>query len=139
MQMPGCKHGAVLTPGLYCVICEAEARDARRGPYAELRRVLDLALDQAANGKGKERHALEGERFEDQQIVQLGAWMGSNHFELGQAVKKLLESARLKPGPAKREILGAINYAAAAVILLERAERAELAEAALSGPQQSEG
>lgn len=89
-------------------------------PYAELRRVLDLALEQASTGKGKERHAIEGERFEDQQIVQLGVWMGSHHFEVGQACKKLLESTRLKPGAGKREILGAINYAVAAYLLLER-------------------
>jgi len=28
--------------------------------YKSLRRVLNLALEQAANGKGKERHALTG-------------------------------------------------------------------------------
>lgn len=88
--------------------------------YESLARVLQEALDQAAAGKGKERHANEGEAFEDQQIVQLGEWLGSNHFQLGQAAKKLLESARLPPDRARREILGAINYAAAAVIQQDR-------------------
>lgn len=105
------------------------------GAYSELRRVLDLAFEQAASGKGKERHAVEGERFEDQRIVQLGAWMGSHHFEAGQACKKLLESARLKPGAGMREVLGAINYAAAAYLLLEQ----EDARTMLAGPQQGEG
>ncbi len=90
--------------------------------YEQLARVLQEALDQAAAGKGKERHANEGEAFEDQQIVQLGEWLGTNHFQLGQACKKLLEAARLPPDRARREILGAINYAAAAVIQMDRAQ-----------------
>jgi hypothetical protein len=104
--------------------------------YGELRRVLDLALDQAASGKGRERHALAGQPFEEQPIVVIGEWLGSNHFELGQAVKKLRESARLKPGPAKREILGSINYAAAAYLLLEQQEAQE---SVLAGPQAGQG
>jgi hypothetical protein len=84
--------------------------------------VLHRAREQAALGKGLERHATAGEAFEDQQIVQLGAWMGSTHFEVGQACKKSLESTRLPPDRAVRELLGAINYLAAAVILIERKE-----------------
>lgn len=88
--------------------------------YASLRGVLDAALAQASDGKGKERHAAAGERFEDQQIVQLGEWMGSNHFEIGQACKKAIESTRLPADRARAELLGAINYLAAAVLVLER-------------------
>jgi hypothetical protein len=51
--------------------------------------------------------------------------MGSNHFEIGQACKKALESARLSPEKAVAELLGAINYLAAAVILREREHERE--------------
>lgn len=97
--------------------------------YATLRAVLDRAFEQASEGKGKERHAGAAERFEDQQIVQLGEWMGSNHFQIGQACKKALESTRLPPEQARRELLGAINYLAAAVVQIERARGGEVKEA----------
>lgn len=87
--------------------------------YESLRHVLDLAVEQAKSGKGKERHASEGQAFVDQPIVTEGEAMGSNHFQLGQARKKLLESIRLPPDRARAEILGAINYAAAAYLLIK--------------------
>lgn len=85
--------------------------------YASLRRVLDQAYEQASAGKGNERHANPDERFEDQPIIQIGLNLGSNHFEIGQAVKKAIESARLPPDRAVAELLGAINYLAAAVLV----------------------
>lgn len=87
--------------------------------YATLRKVLDDALDQAANGKGKERHASPGQRFEDQEIVAGCRDLGSNHGPLFQVRKKAKESARLPRAAARRELLGAIVYAAAAVIWLD--------------------
>jgi len=77
------------------------------------------AYEQATSGKGKERHSFEGEDFADQQILQFGRWMGSNHWQCGQTSKKALESTRLSPEAAIQELFGAINYAAAAVILLQ--------------------
>lgn len=91
-----------------------------RNGYETLANVLDSALDQAQSGKGHERHAGPGEAFHDQQIVQLGEWMGSTHGEVFQACKKAIESTRLPPERARAELLGAINYLAAAVIVLER-------------------
>lgn len=91
--------------------------------YAELAEVLDQALAQAQSGKGKERHAGFAERFVDQQIVQLCEWMGSDgstHFDVGQACKKAIESTRLPDDRAIAELLGAINYLAAAVLVIER-------------------
>jgi len=89
--------------------------------YESLAAVLDQALHQAQSGKGRERHAAAGEAFEDQQIVQLGEWMaGSTVFAVGQACKKAIESTRLEPAHARRELLGAVNYLAAAVIVLDR-------------------
>lgn len=87
--------------------------------YAALRRVYKAAVEQASAGKGKERHAQDGEAFEDQQIMEIGRRLGSNHFELGQAVKKAYESARLPRDRAKAELLGAMNYLAAAYLLLD--------------------
>lgn len=86
--------------------------------YTALRQVLDRAVQQASQGKGLERHA-NGEPFEDQQICQLGRWLRSADFEIGQACKKAIESKRLPPDRAVAELLGAIVYLAAAVVLVD--------------------
>lgn len=102
------------------------ARLAATPGYESLAVVLDQALEQAQHGKGRERHAAAGEAFADQQIVQLGEWMaGSIAFAVGQACKKALESTRLEPAHARRELLGAINYLAAAVIVIDRRAQAD--------------
>ena len=91
------------------------------GPYKSLRRVLDEAFAHASAGKGFERHAC-GEPFEQQTICQTARAHGIG-FCTGQAEKKGRESHRLLPmvGGADRavsELLGAINYLAAAVIVI---------------------
>jgi hypothetical protein len=90
--------------------------------YDCLRAVLDQAVDQASRGKGMERHA-SGEPFDQQTILQTTRAHGMG-FATGQAEKKLRESHRLvgmEGGNARavRELLGAINYTAAAVIRLQ--------------------
>ena len=85
--------------------------------YQELFHVLDEAYDQAARGKGNDRHAA-GEKFEDQPIMWIEKYFKS--YQLGQAVKKLHESQRLPLAQAVKELLGAINYIAARVILLRK-------------------
>lgn len=87
--------------------------------YESLAAVLDEALSQAQAGKGHARHAC-GEPFEEQQIVQFGEWMGSGQFAIGQACKKSIESTRLDDARARAELLGAINYLAAAVLVIDR-------------------
>lgn len=87
--------------------------------YRYLRRIFADALDQAQSGKGKDRHALPGENFQDQQIVKLCLWMQSNHGDIFQAAKKAIESTRMEYAAARHELLGAINYLAAAVITLD--------------------
>lgn len=91
--------------------------------YLNLRHHLEMAYDQAAHGKGSERHAEENQYFEDQLICNIGGIVGPG-FNLGQAIKKTAESIRLKeikgPEAAKHEIYGAINYLAAACILIDR-------------------
>lgn len=88
--------------------------------YDELRRVLKGAYDQAATGKGKERHATD-EAFEDQKICVISRWISGSPVAgvLFQAIKKAIESSRLPKDRAIRELQGAINYLAAAIILLE--------------------
>ena len=85
--------------------------------YQSLNRVLDLALDQSANGKGKERHAND-KPFDRQPMLEIGRMVGPG-FCLGQAIKKAQEASRMEPDAAQRELLGAINYLAGAYLLLE--------------------
>lgn len=89
--------------------------------YDTLKTVLRSAYEQAASGKGKERHAYEDEEpFEKQPICEISARLGSIDGVLFQAVKKIYECKRLPTDRAINELLGAINYIAAAVILLEK-------------------
>lgn len=84
--------------------------------YSSLRRVLDAAYDQAATGKGAERHA-NARSFESQPMQSISDLLGDNHGLLFQAVKKIQESTRLPHYRRReRELLGAINYIAGAII-----------------------
>lgn len=90
--------------------------------YDDLFHVLALAYDQAARGKGKERHA-NNKPFTKQPLIELADKFGTG-FLLGQAAKKLEECQVLPFGADVKELLGAIVYTAAAVIHLEmNAER----------------
>jgi hypothetical protein len=92
--------------------------------YEQLAAVLDEALRQAQAGKGRERHG-SGEPFVEQPIVQICEDLGSPQFAIGQARKKSRESLRLPHDRARAELLGAINYLAAAVLVLDRRASAE--------------
>ncbi len=91
--------------------------------YESLHRVLHEAMDQAAVGKGAERHACD-ETFEAQQICEIDKRLEQSPcgFTLGQAVKKIYETTRLNREMSIIELKGAINYIAAAIIHLERYE-----------------
>ena len=86
--------------------------------YESLAAVLQKAHDQAAVGKGKERHA-NGLPFENQPMSVINRQLGSIHGFIYQAQKKSLEATRLPKERAVAELLGAINYLAGAVIALE--------------------
>lgn len=96
-------------------------QDTPPDAYSGLRRILDMAFQQASQGKGKERHA-NGREFDRQPIMELARMHGLG-YPTGQAAKKLQEAhtlLRLRGKEAAiQEILGAINYAAAAVLLIE--------------------
>ncbi|HZZ05642.1 hypothetical protein [Paraburkholderia sp.] len=86
--------------------------------YDSLASVLRRAFDQAAKGKGAERHA-QGAPFEAQPMQTISDLVGIG-FVLGQAMKKAQEAQRLPHDAAVRELLGAINYIAGAVIFMEK-------------------
>lgn len=95
--------------------------DVDNPQYAGLQRALAAAYNQAAAGKGKERHA-NGKDFDRQPIMEIGRMVGPG-YQLGQAMKKAQESTgmlyRGEPERAQAELLGAINYLAAAWLLIE--------------------
>lgn len=90
--------------------------------YETLERILAEAAEQASKGKGRARHAVDGERFESQQIVEIGKRLQGNIAAgpLFQAVKKVYESGRLSKTAAIEELKGAIVYIAAAIYLHEQ-------------------
>ena len=85
--------------------------------YYPLFAVLTDALDQAQVGKGEERHG-NGLSFMEQPILTITRAVGLG-FPLGQAMKKIQECQRMDADAAKRELLGAINYLAAAVLFFD--------------------
>ena len=90
-------------------------------PYFPLAQVFEAAFNQASAGKGNERHAYSNvERYSDQLICEMDRRLhGNADGPRYQAVKKIYESARMDPDRAIKELLGAINYTAAAVIILK--------------------
>jgi hypothetical protein len=85
--------------------------------YFPLFDVLRDALDQAQSGKGEERHG-NGLPFTEQPALTITRTVGLG-FPLGQAMKKIQESQRMDLDAAKLELLGAINYLAAAILFLQ--------------------
>jgi hypothetical protein len=92
--------------------------------YNRLSNVLSLALEQAAAGKGKARHA-QGQPFEQQPMQRISQMLGSAEGMRYQAVKKIQESVRMEDGAAIAELLGAINYLAGTVIYLQNSKQSE--------------
>lgn len=90
--------------------------------YVELNRVLTLAYDQAAFGKGAERHA-NNDDWTVQPIFQIANQVGDG-FNAGQVIKKVQEAqqmaARGEHEKARHEILGAIVYAASLYVIWEK-------------------
>jgi len=89
--------------------------------YEMLAAVLQDALDQAQHGKGRERHAEGNKAFHEQDICQEARDLGLA-YPIGQARKKAKEALRLPPDKAIEDLLGAINYLAAAVIVVHERE-----------------
>ena len=86
--------------------------------YDNLRKVFDDCLHEAAEGRGHRRHSIEGEPFEGQTSGIITELLGVS-FPLGQAMKKIMESVQLSNEDGVRELIGAINYIALAIIKTE--------------------
>lgn len=98
--------------------------------YDELARVLTAAYHQSAVGKGADRHAKQ-RPLDDQPITTIPAMLGEREGLGGlayQVIKKTQESVSMaergNKSAAKAELLGAIVYAAAAYLHVERFEDA---------------
>ena len=105
--------------------------------YEDLAEVLTAALMQAATGKGSERHG-NGLTFSEQPMAEITRAHGLG-FPLGQAEKKGREAAgmvaRGQFDAARRELLGAINYVAGAVLAINAMQQARSAtERPAGGP-----
>jgi hypothetical protein len=92
--------------------------------YEGLAGVFRDAHNHAARTKGAERHTDDNRLpFEEQPIVAIPMMLGSIEGQLYQVMKKSQEANRMaKRGdcsPAVAELLGVINYAAAAIIVLK--------------------
>lgn len=85
--------------------------------YEALAAILQEAIDQAANGKGKERHQQNDRPFLRQPICEIPRMVGPAGSAY-QVMKKTQEAMRLPPERAVVELLGAINYAAATIIVI---------------------
>lgn len=84
--------------------------------YEQLADVLKDAYKQAAEGKGKERHANDLP-FHDQRMQQISNVLDSDAGMAFQAIKKLAEGRQFDDlAMLERELLGAINYIAGIVI-----------------------
>lgn len=99
-------------------------------PYDELHRILGLAFNQAALGKGKERHAeqaIGAMPWHHQPILVNARQVGPGGPAM-QVMKKAGESVTMAGNlnfeGAKAEALGAIVYAAALYKLYEEMEKA---------------
>lgn len=95
--------------------------------YEPLARILGLAYDQSAKGKGKERHA-NAKPFLKQPIMEIGRMLGSTaDGEFYQVIKKAQEASNMvakgNTSGAKAELLGVIVYAAATYLLIEESEQ----------------
>ena len=103
----------------------------RNPKYDSLEGILNQAYAQAAFGKGAERHA-NAKAFDVQPMLEIGRMLGPAG-PLFQAMKKCQEAASFVEkskvtlhtehnlNAAKAELLGAINYCAGAVLLIEEA------------------
>lgn len=87
--------------------------------YEPLAQTLYRALEQSQSGKGKERHARGGQPFLQQPIMEIGRMVGPG-YQIGQGMKKGQEAMGLPTADRQvAELLGAINYFAAAILLIE--------------------
>lgn len=92
--------------------------------YSDLLAVLLGALDQAAYGKGRERHANDA-AFADQPMQAISDLLASPLGMAYQVAKKVVEATNMPSvEQQERELFGAINYTAGMIIWLRRHRKA---------------
>ncbi len=111
----------VWNPG---AVRESDQGPIIRADYVDFVRVLRLAYEQTAKGKGHERHG-GGLPFARQMVMTEIEQTETIAFAIGQARKKLLESLRLPPERQRAELIGAIVYTVAAYLGSELLEKKE--------------
>lgn len=97
----------------------SKALTDKKHPYHALATALLSAYEQAAMGKGKERHAQE-RPFTEQPMQTISDLVGDHNGLAYQAIKKIQESQRLPHDRAIAELRGAIVYTAGNVIYREK-------------------
>ena len=117
-SLPGGINAPTAEPPSPAALFDLALRDEYH-PYHTLATVLLQAFEQAAVGKGKERHAADDVPFENQSMLAISRQLGSTDGIIYQVHKKSLEAKRLPHGRNIAELLGVINYAAGAVIAYE--------------------
>lgn len=94
--------------------------------YEQLAEVLEAAYDQAAKGKGAERHA-DGLPFHEQPMQTGSDLLGTDAGLAFQAIKKIREGRGFEEFDRfERELLGAIVYTAGMIIWRKRQRAAGL-------------
>lgn len=108
------------------ILPKSDSDDQEYNDYCTLASVFNEACCQAAYGKGKERHNRDCKEFRKQPIMTITRDVGLG-FPVGQCCKKAVEAIGLLeskgPDAARNELLGAINYLAAAVIYIDELTR----------------
>jgi hypothetical protein len=93
--------------------------------YSDLLAVLLGALDQAAYGKGRERHANDAP-FAEQPMQAISDLLASPLGMAYQVAKKVVEATHMPSiEQQERELFGAINYTAGMIIWLRRHNKAQ--------------
>lgn len=92
--------------------------------YKCLKNVLERAFNQAAQGKGQQRHG-QGLPFCAQPMQQISNLLNSPDGMAYQAIKKIQESQRMDDDAATHELLGAINYIAGIIVYKESKQVAQ--------------
>jgi hypothetical protein len=91
--------------------------------YESLAQVLEKAFDQAARGKGAERHANDLP-FDQQPMQSISELLDDPNGMAFQIMKKVKEALGMPTyEQQERELLGAINYTAGLIIFLGKPQR----------------
>lgn len=104
-----------------------------RPAYTQLAAVLNAALNQAQSGKGSERHTTGDTPFTSQPIMAIERLLDNDTGgHAYQIIKKVQEAQRMtrrgQYDAAVRDLLGAINYSAAMILMIQEIEPEPTAE-----------